>query len=137
MHINGSCHCGELTYQADLDPQRVGICHCTDCQTLSGSAYRTIAVVPAAAFEITKGTVQTYVKRAESGNKRILASCPTCGANIYASEFSDTPAVYNLRVGTIAQRNDLPPRFECWTASALPWIAPTEGATQFKGNPQF
>ncbi len=28
MQIDGRCHCGHVTYQADIDPQRVSICHC-------------------------------------------------------------------------------------------------------------
>lgn len=45
MDIDGGCHCGKLTFSAAVDADHVIICHCTDCQTLSGSAYRT--VVPA------------------------------------------------------------------------------------------
>ncbi|MEJ0023213.1 MAG: GFA family protein, partial [Alphaproteobacteria bacterium] len=29
-----------MTYEAEIDPAMVGICHCTDCQMMSGSAYR-------------------------------------------------------------------------------------------------
>ena len=48
MHIDGGCHCGALTYEAEIDPARVGVCHCLDCQILSGSAFRTAvtALVP-------------------------------------------------------------------------------------------
>ncbi len=35
MNIEGGCHCGALRYEAQIDPEGVGICHCTDCQTLS------------------------------------------------------------------------------------------------------
>ena len=41
MKIDGGYHCGYITYEAEADPEKVGICHCTDCQTLSGSAFRT------------------------------------------------------------------------------------------------
>jgi hypothetical protein len=40
MRIDGQCHCGAVTYQAEIDPEWVSICHCTDCQTLTGSPYR-------------------------------------------------------------------------------------------------
>jgi hypothetical protein len=36
MKVDGACHCGEIAYQAEVDPNTVGICHCTDCQTLAG-----------------------------------------------------------------------------------------------------
>jgi len=44
MRIDGRCHCGYITYEAEIDPEKVMICHCTDCQTLSGSAFRTVVL---------------------------------------------------------------------------------------------
>ena len=38
MKVDGACHCGELAYEAEIDPERIGVCHCVDCQILS--AYR-------------------------------------------------------------------------------------------------
>jgi hypothetical protein len=43
MKIDGSCHCDRISFEAEVDPATVVICHCTDCQTLSGSAFRTVA----------------------------------------------------------------------------------------------
>ena len=34
MRIHGRCHCGFIAYEAEIDPEKVMICHCTDCQTL-------------------------------------------------------------------------------------------------------
>ena len=36
MKVDGACHCGELAYEAEIDPERIGVCHCVDCQILSG-----------------------------------------------------------------------------------------------------
>jgi hypothetical protein len=47
MEIDGGCHCGRVTYQADIDPERVSICHCTDCQALTGSPYRVTVICSA------------------------------------------------------------------------------------------
>jgi hypothetical protein len=44
MKIDGHCHCGEITFEAEVDPDALNICHCTDCQTLSGSAFRAKAI---------------------------------------------------------------------------------------------
>jgi hypothetical protein len=29
MEIDGSCHCGEIRYKAEVNPDNVIICHCT------------------------------------------------------------------------------------------------------------
>ena len=43
MKVDGACHCGRITFEAEIDPERVRICHCSDCQVLSGSAFRITA----------------------------------------------------------------------------------------------
>jgi hypothetical protein len=120
MKIDGGCHCGAIAFQADIDPEKVVICHCTDCQTMSGSAFR--VVVPAAAdkFTLLKGAPKVYVKTAESGNRRAQAFCPECGTHLYAAAPQDTPS-YGLRLGTIRQRAQLTPKRQVWCRSALGW----------------
>ncbi len=121
MQINGGCHCGAITFTAEVDPDKVSICHCTDCQALTGTAYRVAVPAPAASVKIT-GTPRIYVKTsADSGARRRQAFCPDCATPIYATEDSDTPQVLGLRVGAIAQRASLPPQIQIWRKSALPW----------------
>jgi hypothetical protein len=120
MKIDGACHCGEIAYEAEVDPNTVGICHCTDCQTLTGSAYRANIPAPLQTFRLLKGKPKIYVKTADSGARRTHAFCPNCGTPIYATAISD-PSTYSLRVGTIRQRAELRPRWQIWCRSALPW----------------
>lgn len=101
MRIDGSCHCARLTYEADIDPDKVGVCHCTDCQTLSGSAFTAFVPVAKESFR-TRGEPRIYVKTAESGNRRAQAFCPECGTRLYASAEKD-PQVFNLRLGAVKQ----------------------------------
>ena len=99
MRVDGACHCGKLRFEAEVDPEKVGVCHCTDCQTLGGSAFTLFAQVPKDKFWL-HGEPRIYVKTAESGNRRAQAFCPDCGTRLYASAEKDPP-VFNLRVGTI------------------------------------
>src|SRR5580704_14672194 len=70
MRVTGACHCGHITYEAEVDPATIRICHCTDCQKLTGTAFRaTIASLPES-FRLNSGTPKTYLKTAESGNQR-------------------------------------------------------------------
>jgi hypothetical protein len=120
MKVNGSCHCGEVSFTADVDPSRVMACHCTDCQVLSGTPYRTIVAVPIGKFHMN-GSPKTYIKTAQSGNRRAQVFCPNCGAPIYAGD-PDDPKVVMLRVGCIEQRAELKPSAQIWMHSALPWL---------------
>lgn len=123
MEIDGQCHCGTITYRAILDPERIVVCHCTDCQSLSGSAFRTVAFTQTDAFEVLTGTIKIYVKTsADSGNPRAQGFCGDCGSAIYATSVGEGPKVYGLRTGTITQRAALIPKQQVWHRSALPWL---------------
>jgi hypothetical protein len=56
MKVEGSCHCGQVTFDAEIDPGAVRICHCTDCQTLTGSAFRVSVHTAAAHFALRTGS---------------------------------------------------------------------------------
>jgi hypothetical protein len=120
MKIHGRCHCGRVSYEAEADPNKVGICHCTDCQTFSGSPWRASIAVEAANFKLTGEPPKLYIKTAASGRQRAQAFCEVCGSAIYAST-PENQQVYNLRLGAIAERAQLPPKVQTWCSSALPW----------------
>lgn len=123
MKITGSCHCGYITIEGEADPEQVSICHCTDCQTGTGSAFRVSVPVQGDTFRI-QGEPTHYLKTtAESGNPRVQAFCPRCGSPIY----STTPgagrqASYMVRVGILHQRDRLAPKMQNWFRSAQPWV---------------
>ena len=130
MKIDGGCHCGNITYTAEIDPEKVGICHCTDCQTLSGTAFRTNGPAARDAFSLRSGDPKIYVKTAESGSKRAQAFCPECGTPIYSAAVSD-PQVFNIRVGTTRQRGELRPKSQGWYRSARDWVMDLQSIKQF------
>ncbi|NQV44496.1 MAG: GFA family protein [Rhodospirillales bacterium] len=121
MKVNGGCHCGHITYDAEVDPDKVFICHCTDCQVISGAAYRTAVRVDETNFRLLSGELKTYVRIADSGNERAQMFCPHCGAHIYATDTGDGPKTYGIRTGTVQQRDELPPKKQYWYNSALDW----------------
>jgi hypothetical protein len=125
MYINGSCHCGAIRYTAEVDPADTLVCHCTDCQAFSGGAFRAVVFAKAAQVRLT-GEPKTYVKMADSGRKRAQVFCPDCGTHLYATSVDD-PAIYGIRLGTVAQRNELPPQKQIWHHSAVAWLDLVQG----------
>ncbi len=122
MKIDGRCHCGAIQYEADINPKNAIVCHCTDCQTLSGSPFRVSVPAKAENFRLLRGEPQIYVKTADSGAKRAQGFCGTCGTQLYSTSAVD-PTVFNLRTGAIRQRAELPPQKQIWCKSAIPWAA--------------
>ena len=129
MNVEGRCHCGQIRYEAEVDPTAVKLCHCRDCQMLTGSAFRVIVPAPRETFELVSGVPSKYVKTADSGNKRVHAFCPGCGAPVYSCAISD-PETYSLRVGCLEQRAQLVPQRQNWCVSALPWALDLSGVEQ-------
>jgi hypothetical protein len=127
MKVHGACHCGQVRYEAEVDPARVGLCHCTDCQVLTGTAFRVSVGAPAATFRLLSGRPNTYVKTADSGARRRHAFCPNCGAPVFASADTDSPTSYSLRVGGLVEKARLPPQKRTWCGSALPWSQDVSG----------
>ena len=123
MKVEGTCHCGYITFAAEVDPESTTVCHCTDCQTLSGSAFRTAIRTKPGTFELRSGEPTLYVKTtAESGTKREHAFCPRCGTPIYATSLDPEPKVHSLRLGTLRPRDALTPKRQIWLRSRAAWL---------------
>lgn len=134
MKVQGSCHCGQITYEAEVDPDRVNICNCADCQMLTGSAFRVSVQAPAQGYRLLSGRPKVYVKTADSGTKRRHSFCPNCGTPVSATADTDAPPTYSLRVGCLRQRAQLPPKRQIWCKSALPWAQDVSGVPGIPGQ---
>ena len=117
MKVDGSCHCGNVEFEADVTGEAI-VCHCTDCQTLSGSPFRVTVPAPTSSFALRGGKLQTYKKVAASGAPRIQTFCPICGTPIYSST-EISPSKLFIRIGAIRQRDLLRPTVQIWRRSAL------------------
>ena len=119
MEIDGQCHCGRVTYRADIDPAKVSICHCTDCQNLTGSPYRVTVVCSEEQVRMTGAPAKVYARTGDNGRTRF---------HLRGVRF---PAVHQrrrragrlgIRWGSIRQRDQLKPARQIWCRSAAPWI---------------
>ena len=128
MKIDGACQCGFITIEGDADPEKVAICHCTDCQTSTGTAFRVSIPVAGETFKMT-GQPTTYLKTtADSGKPRLQAFCPRCGSPIYSTTPGEgVQPSYTVRVGLLRQRDRLPPKRQIWWRSHRPWVTALDG----------
>lgn len=129
MKIDGSCHCGAIRYEAEVDPEKVYLCHCIDCQAISGSPFRWAASIAASDFTLLSGSPKTYVKQtADSGQENHQVFCPDCASPLYSHSPANGFSTRNLRLGTARQRAALTPKGEFWCGSAQSWVPPIAGA---------
>jgi hypothetical protein len=129
MKVDGACHCGAITYTADVEPAKTQICHCNDCQITAGSAFSFSVPAVTGTLTFTKGAPSIYVKKtAESGRERAHAFCPICATRIYSGSVGVEPQQFTLRAGPLKQRRDLPPQRQVWCGAALAWANIEDGA---------
>ncbi len=114
----GGCSCGKVRYKVFGGPQRVGLCHCTDCRKESGSLFTAFAIWPINRFE-TSGETRHWKGR---------RFCPACGSRL----FSQNEDAAEIKLGTLDPApNELRPSYELWIKRREPWLHAVEDAAQF------
>ena len=104
LEINGACQCCDISWQTTNNPALVGVCHCTNCQTVGGSAFQFTTPVARENFHLTNGELTAYVKIAESGNPRAISFCERCATMIRTRNNDDT-GLLSLRLGGCEQKH--------------------------------
>jgi hypothetical protein len=123
MRIDGACACGAITIEGEADPLKTQICHCTDCQSGTGSAFRVSVPVSGATFKMTGQPTLFLKTTADSGTPRVQAFCPICGSPIYSTSQGDgVQPSYTVRVGILRQRDQFIPQRQNWFRSARSWV---------------
>jgi hypothetical protein len=119
MQIEGGCLCGKVRYSGEAEPIFVGVCHCTNCQKSTGSAFSPVVAVPKPAVSLT-GTVSTYEGRGDTGNAIYKHFCPECGSPV-AEEAAIMADVIMLTIGTLDDPSTATPVMQIYCDSAQSW----------------
>ena len=121
LPLVGGCQCKGLRYRINAAPVMVYACHCTNCQTISGSAFAISATIPEAGFRFTEGEPAKATWVSDAGNDRFGYFCRTCGCRIAHGQ---TPSIgfLSLRAGTLDDRSWVAPYGHIWTKSAQRWM---------------
>lgn len=137
MKVDGGCHRGFIQYEAEIEAERVIVCHCTDCQTLAGSSFRVVVQSIPGKFWLLAGEPKVYTKSAESGAGREQGFCPECGTPIFSRPVGVCTPALSLRVGALTQRNELVPSDQYWARSSQRWLAVLENIHAWETQPVF
>lgn len=126
--IDGGCRCGACRYTLGEMPA-VYCCHCTDCQTGSGSAFSEQAFMPASALRATGPTKAFPVANALKAAAKHIG-CTDCGTRLW-NERDTRPGFVVLRVGTLDDTSAVEPRAHIWVQSKQRWLELPAGVPQF------
>lgn len=77
--MQGSCLCGDVTFEAEAPLRAVVACHCTQCRKISGHFWAATSV-PMARFHLIR---EAGLRWFRSSPKAQRGFCATCGASLF------------------------------------------------------
>ncbi len=133
--LTGGCLCRAVRYTLRdgfrLNPYA---CHCTDCQSRTGSAFSEHMLFALAALEID-GELDVGEFVQPSGAQSRIYGCARCKARIYAVN-STAEGMASLRCGTLDTSPDLQIRHHVWIGSKQAWISLPDDAKTMDEQPR-
>jgi len=129
---SGGCQCGAVRYEISAAPDATYVCHCTDCQRQSGSAFAMAIRVPMEHFRLLHGTLKKFMRRCDSGRSMDCLFCPECGTRIYhvSERF---PHYRSIKPGTLDDQRWNKPTHHLFVRSKLPWVQIPAGVFAAEG----
>ncbi|MBU3915125.1 GFA family protein [bacterium] len=132
--FKGSCQCQDVKYKVTGSPLTLFVCHCTECQKQSASAFGMALWIRQKEVELISGELKTWVRTMPSGRKMACDFCPNCGTRIFHRQV-DKAEMISIKPGTLDDTSLLKPVGHIWKKSAQPWIKFEDDCLQFDGNP--
>ena len=131
----GGCLRGAIRYASNL----IYVCHCTDCQRLSGGAFSVALAISGEAFFLISGNLKPLRRVTPSGRTSTRWVCPDRGVAIRdGTKPGPDPAdpVLTVRAGTLDDTSWVRPAVHFWTQSAQPWVTIPPGVQRFPAQPE-
>lgn len=133
--LTGGCQCGAVRYRITGAPLTFYVCHCTECQRQSGSAFGLSLQVLLADLDVD-GEPASFARKAASGRGMLCHFCPACGTRLWHARAEGSEAV-SLKAGTLDHTGWLDPVAHIWTDSRQPWVAIPTDALSYPGQPDM
>ena len=134
LPLTGGCQCGAIRYQLSEQPLTLYVCHCTECQRQSASAFGMSMPVRRSALAITGDAPSRWGRTTASGQQVDCHFCAVCGTRLFHVP-ANHPKIASLRPGTLDDTTWLRPVAHMWTRSAQPWVEVPRGPLSFEQQP--
>jgi hypothetical protein len=113
------------------------LCHCIQCQKVTGSAFTSNILCPRGSFKVVSGDPKKYTfTQSDSGIPFTISFCGECSSVI--NKESDDEAFKGVTIvpagsvdGTGIEAGK--PDAELWVSHRASWLGETEGAAQVQG----
>ena len=130
----GGCVCGAVRYSLLEDPIGLHVCHCTNCQTVTGSAFLMCMPVHVRSLNLLKGDPKLVEFTSPDGLAKRNRRCPDCGSMLWG-EINGLTEILALQPGTLDDTSWLKPIAHIWTRSAQPWVEIPTDVLRYEKQP--
>ena len=131
---SGRCVCDAVQYRLTAEPLTLYACHCTDCQALSGGAFRISMPVLRDAVEVLRGAPEAFSYSPIGASPKHGRRCAACSTWLWG-EPERLPQVVVIRPSTLDDRSWIEPVAHIWVRSAQAWVHIPDDVLRFDGQP--
>ncbi len=125
----GSCLCGDVTYEISGAPVRMTSCHCSRCRLGRSAAHAFNVFYPDSQFAFTKGAEQVLEYKVPEAKFFAVAFCQRCGGGV--PRISKERGIVVVPAGSLDSDPGIRPQMHIFTASKAPWFTITDDLPQF------
>ncbi len=118
-NITGGCQCGAIRYVISEDPAISLICHCRQCQKITGTGHAAQFSAPTGSTSL-QGSLSYFDMTSDSGNIVKSGFCAKCGSPILKipSLMKDT---YFVHAGSLDDPSAFKPSFVVFDHARPAW----------------
>ncbi|MDA1074295.1 MAG: GFA family protein [Proteobacteria bacterium] len=123
LEIEGGCICGAVRYCLTSAPLFVHCCHCTWCQTETGSAFAVNILIESDRVRLKGGQTKAILTPSASGKGQRIHRCPVCFVAVWSHYAGAGDAIRFVRAGTLDDPSRCPPDIHIYTMTAQSWLS--------------
>jgi hypothetical protein len=116
--LTGGCGCGAVRFALSEPPRSAAYCHCTRCQSRTGTAAQASARVTPGTVTITEGA--EHVRDWTLADGLAKSFCGLCGSHLFART-RDTGVITVVRMSAFDGDPGVRPMAHLFVAYAAPW----------------
>lgn len=134
LPLEGGCQCGAVRYTVSGPPVVFYLCHCTECQKHTSSAFGESLRVNVADFTID-GPTKVFLRPIAKGGHQICTFCETCGTRVTHQRpgYGDK---LNVKAGTLDNARWLVPAGHIWASSKQAHITIRDDELSYRHQPE-
>lgn len=117
--LTGQCACGRIGYKVSAETKFSLICHCRQCQRITGTGHAAQFAVPEDKTEVS-GSLTFYDQTADSGNTVSSGFCAECGSPVL-KKTTAMPDTLFFHAATLDEPSLFSPDMVVFDHAAPPW----------------